>query len=143
GGRKGQGVAVEGLEALAATALISRSMKLMFRFERPSSDPGHTRLFSRHWRRADAFPSGHTMAAFASATVIASEYPAIAPVAYVLATYVGVARIQQDTHWASDVVVGALLGILIGRGALLLNHNLNLSPVFSASRKGLAVEATF
>jgi membrane-associated phospholipid phosphatase len=143
GGRKGQSVAIEGLEALAATALLSRALKLVFRFERPSSDPNHVGVFSGRWRRADAFPSGHSMAAFASATVLSSEYPIIGPFAYAAATYVGIARIQQSTHWASDVIVGAVLGIAVGRGALLVNHDLHLSPMLTRSGKGLMMEGTF
>ena len=65
-----------------------------------------------------SFPSGHTMAAFAAATVYAMEYSnrKIVPVlAYSVATVVGLSRITENKHWASDVLIGGILGHLIGR----------------------------
>ena len=65
-----------------------------------------------------SFPSGHTTAAFAAATVFAVEYkhqPVIPIVAYTIASLVGVSRITENKHWATDVFTGALLGYLTGR----------------------------
>ncbi len=143
GGAKGERVFIEGFEALAATAVTSRALKLIFRLERPSFDPDHKRVFSARWLKADAMPSGHTMAAFATATILAWEYPMIAPLTYLLATYVGVARIQQSTHWASDVLIGAGLGFLFGRGSVELNRWLRLTPAVAPSGGGVALRGRF
>ncbi|RYY71561.1 MAG: phosphatase PAP2 family protein [Chitinophagaceae bacterium] len=65
-----------------------------------------------------SFPSGHTTAAFAAATVFAVEYkhqPLIPIIAYSMATLVGVSRITENKHWATDVFTGAVLGYLTGR----------------------------
>ena len=65
-----------------------------------------------------AFPSGHTTAVFAAATVYAMEYrhyPWIPVFAYSFATAVGISRMTEAKHWPTDVVVGAVLGILSGR----------------------------
>lgn len=65
-----------------------------------------------------SFPSGHTTAAFAAATVYAMEYrhhPWIPVFAYTFATAVGVSRMTQTKHWPTDVLVGAALGILTGQ----------------------------
>jgi len=65
-----------------------------------------------------SFPSGHTMAAFAAATVYAMEYSdrKIIPImAYSAATVVGLSRITENKHWASDVLIGGILGHLLGR----------------------------
>ena len=65
-----------------------------------------------------SFPSGHTAAAFAAATVFAVEYknkPFIPIIAYSMATLVGVSRITENKHWTTDVVAGAALGYLTGR----------------------------
>ena len=75
--------------------------------------------------RAEAyrsFPSGHTLVAFAAATVVVEEtrrwWPGslwyIAPLAYGGATMAGVARMYSNNHWASDVVMGAALGAFSG-----------------------------
>lgn len=63
----------------------------------------------------DAFPSGHTAAAFAMATIFAkeySEYKAIPPILYSLAGLVAVSRLVQHEHWASDLLPGAAIGYL-------------------------------
>lgn len=65
-----------------------------------------------------SFPSGHTTVAFAAATVYALEYknrPLIPILAYSAATLIGVSRITENKHWATDVFVGAALGLVTGR----------------------------
>jgi hypothetical protein len=66
----------------------------------------------------DAFPSGHTATAFSIATVFATQYndTKVVPVLfYSAATLVGISRLTEHEHWASDVFVGALLGYLSGK----------------------------
>lgn len=66
----------------------------------------------------DAFPSGHTAAAFAMATVFAREYretPVIPVFMYSLAGIVGVTRLIEHEHYASDVFLGAVTGYLCAR----------------------------
>jgi hypothetical protein len=65
-----------------------------------------------------SFPSGHTTAAFAAATVYAMEYRksiVIPIISYTAASLVGISRITENKHWATDVVLGATLGYLCGR----------------------------
>lgn len=65
-----------------------------------------------------SFPSGHTTLAFAAATVYAMEYsdrPLIKILSYSAASIVGLSRITENKHWASDVLIGGVLGHLIGR----------------------------
>ena len=65
-----------------------------------------------------SFPSGHTTLAFAAATVYAMEYsdrPAIKILSYSAASIIGLSRITENKHWASDVLIGGILGHLIGR----------------------------
>ena len=66
----------------------------------------------------DAFPSGHTSTAFAIASVFAIQYSdklAVPVIAYSLAGLVGISRMTEHTHWASDVFVGAWAGYLCAR----------------------------
>lgn len=66
----------------------------------------------------DAFPSGHTATAFSIATVFATQYKDIKGVpffCYTAATAVGISRLTEHEHWASDVFAGALLGYLSGK----------------------------
>jgi membrane-associated phospholipid phosphatase len=66
----------------------------------------------------DAFPSGHTAAAFSIATVFATQYSdikAVPIISYSMATLVGVSRLTEHAHWSSDVFVGALFGYVCGK----------------------------
>lgn len=65
-----------------------------------------------------SFPSGHTTGAFAAATVFAIEYrekPLIPIISYTAASLIGLSRITENKHWATDVFVGAALGYLSGK----------------------------
>jgi len=76
-----------------------------------------------------SFPSGHTASAFAVATVFSrqySEYRAVPFVAYSLASLVGISRMVEHDHWASDVFVGAVLGYLCGKQ--VTNYERKLFP---------------
>ncbi len=111
---------------IVLSAAVGSVIKVTAGRERPSrSDQilGHERtvfhgpaLGLRH-ASCQSFPSGHTLSAFASATVLASFYPPAAPVFYVVATATGINRIVTHQHFLSDVVTGALLGHVL---ALLL-----------------------
>ena len=63
-----------------------------------------------------SFPSGHTAQAFAAATFMAKEYGQksiwYSIGAYTLAAGIGTMRVMNNRHWASDVLVGAGVGIL-------------------------------
>jgi membrane-associated phospholipid phosphatase len=72
-----------------------------------------------------SFPSGHTQAAFSAATVFAVEYqdqPWVPILAYSAATLVGLSRITQNAHWATDVVAGAALGYVTGKQVVRNYH---------------------
>lgn len=71
----------------------------------------------------DSLPSGHAAAAFALASVLSrrSEKNWVPWVCYGAAGLVGISRVYRDDHWASDVVLGALVGELSGR--LVLHWN--------------------
>lgn len=69
-------------------------------------------------RMSSSFPSGHTTVAFAAATVYAMEFkdkPLVPIISYTLASLIGLSRITENRHWATDVFAGAALGHLIGR----------------------------
>ena len=69
-----------------------------------------------------SFPSGHTTAGFSLAAVLAAHFPNYSLVSYSLATMVGISRIYTGMHYPSDVLSGALLGMLC---AVLTGHFIN------------------
>lgn len=87
-----------------------------------------------------SFYSGHTTFAFSIATVIAEEYhdkPLIPILAYTISTLVGLSRIYDNKHWASDVVLAAAVGYGIGRlVSNKANWGYNLTP--PRKKKGIA-----
>jgi len=77
-----------------------------------------------------SFPSGHTTIAFAAAAAATSEVHRLWPrytwaagtLLYGSATVVGLARMYQNQHWASDVVLGAGIGTLAGLKTVRYAH---------------------
>ena len=58
-----------------------------------------------------SFPSGHTSAAFAGATVLSSLVPRAAPAFFLLAAAVAYSRLYVGVHFPLDVVGGAVVGL--------------------------------
>ena len=64
-----------------------------------------------------SMPSGHTSQSFAVAAVANELYgKKVGTVAYLIAGLVAVSRINDNDHYLSDVIVGAGIGTIIGRG---------------------------
>lgn len=60
-----------------------------------------------------SFPSGHSSATFGAASFIHMRYGlkyAVLP--YLAATYTAYSRVHSDYHYNSDVIVGALIGVV-------------------------------
>lgn len=116
------------VQALAHAGIIVTLGKYFTGRQRPSYDKGKDywhwfptslNAFKKGYSQSgfDAFPSGHTIAAWSVATVIAKQYKEkkiIPIVCYTLATGVGLSRITEVAHWMSDVIIGAALGYSIG-----------------------------
>ena len=94
-----------------------------------------------------SFPSGHTSAAFAAASVVGHHYGLKASlVGYTAATFVGVSRIDSHRHYLSDVIAGATVGYVTGRTVShrdTATHSLVFMPIFSPSRRTAGVAVTW
>jgi membrane-associated phospholipid phosphatase len=67
-----------------------------------------------------SFPSGHASSSFATATVLQHHLGTKVGVpAYAIAAYIGASRVQDNRHYASDVIFGAAVGIASGRTVTL------------------------
>ncbi len=86
----------------------------------------------------DAFPSGHTSTAFSMASVFAHQYadkPLVPPFAYAIASVVGITRLTEHDHWASDVFAGACIGYLCGKQVVKHARKLDESSSHSFNKK--------
>lgn len=121
--KKLQAVALDGWEAsyfsLTLVGLVKTATSRSRAFENQGSWKRNG--FSRH----SSFPSGHTTQAFVLATVVSSHFPKtwVKILSYSLAAGVGLARMNDDVHFASDVLVGAALGTAVARTIFKRNQS--------------------
>jgi undecaprenyl-diphosphatase len=59
-----------------------------------------------------SFPSGHTVMAFSLAAAVSILFPRLSIPAFIAAVSIGISRILITSHYLSDVIVGAGIGIL-------------------------------
>jgi membrane-associated phospholipid phosphatase len=83
------------------------ALKFAVQRTRPNGDPR-------------SFPSGHATATFATAMVLQDHYGWKVGVPFFAgATYTAISRLSIDKHWASDVTMGAFVGIASARTVTL------------------------
>ncbi len=123
-----------GKAVIISNALVTYA-KVVTHRHRPNDD---TPTLKNKWDgpRADlknvSFFSSHTATAFALATTISSNYSEhkwVSPVAYTMASLVGISRITANEHWATDVFVGAVVGYSVGKLIDKLNRSKKIKLV--------------
>jgi len=91
-------------QALAVSGAYTGILKYTVHRERPD---GSDRL---------SFPSGHTSSAFSLAAVADHHYGwKVGVPAYLLASGIGLSRVESNRHNLSDVLAGATIGLIAGR----------------------------
>ncbi len=114
-------------EAVADVEILTTVLKDIDRRTRPIAAQGNygDTFFednSNNFHAIGSFPSGHTIAAFSIATVVARRYGNhrwVPYLAYGLATAIGFSRLTLSAHYVSDVFMGAALGYAITRFTVL------------------------
>ncbi len=148
--QRAKNVAMDGLAAsIIASGLITPTLKFLVGRERPSTTAATFKF--RPFTSNYSFPSGHATQAFAVATSVAENYPIwwVEGLAYGSAALIGYARIEQNAHYASDVVAGSLIGWSVAR-AVVHRHDrppnprrLSWTPYSNGSSSGLVFFKSF
>jgi undecaprenyl-diphosphatase len=77
----------------------------------------------------DSFPSGHTTLAFCLAFILTEYYPRYKFIFYTFAFMVCLHRLEGPAHFPTDILAGALLGIIVGKSfAGAHNHGEDWKP---------------
>ena len=131
------------LDSIAASAIasgvVTNALKYTIGRARPIDGlgPYNFQPFGGH----DSFSSGHTSEAFALASVISEHYdtPWVKFASYGLAGTVGYARLNNNRHWPSDVLSGAVIGTFVGKTVVHFNQKhrtIKLQPIVGPNVHG-------
>ena len=153
GAKREKAAALMAFESLVLTGLLTNGLKWAGGRERPANTDNR---FEWEGPSGDgfsaSFPSGHASQAFSVASVIAEvyddEYPWVPFVIYPAAAGVGLARVNDDRHWFSDIFVGGALGYFIGRmvveyNPFLRDNNLMILPFSDSGGQGVNFSYAF
>ena len=135
GNRRVESLGLHSVESILLADVLGGAIKLTVGRQRPSVDvktPDNFQLWrgfkGDQWR---SFPSGHTITAFAFASTVTREsqfwWPHatwyVGTIFYGGASMVGLSRIFNNRHWASDVMAGAAIGTLVGIKVVKYTHS--------------------
>lgn len=134
GQRRVQSLGLHSVESILLSDIVGSAIKFTAGRARPFVDidnPYDFQLFRGTDHKYQSFPSGHTINAFAFASTLTREtqfwWPHsvwyVGTVFYGGATLMGLSRIYNNQHWASDVMAGAALGTLIGVKVVKYTHS--------------------
>ncbi len=128
-------------QALAVNAVWTGALKYSLHRQRPDGSDYYS------------LPSGHTSTAFSLATVAEQHFGwRVGVPAYLVASGIGLSRVESNKHYLSDVIAGATLGVIVGRTVTRVNgepkakaRTLAVGPAADAhgSGVGLGVSATW
>lgn len=140
--KKAKETGLKGLEAYVITVVFTNVIKQVTHRHRPyQDDPPDPHAWDGPFSWGgpygtfgyNSFPSGHSSAIFAVATVIGLEYwdtKWVPVVSFGLAGFTALYRLAVNDHWASDVLVGSALGFAIGSMVYFnANKKLQIIPV--------------
>jgi len=106
---------IQTLLAHGLAALVVNGLKHLIGRPRPKFAHSGNWQFDPSWASGyDSFPSGHAAVSFAVATVLAKRFPAFGFLFLGIAAFVALSRILRGSHFPTDVVGAAVIGVLSG-----------------------------
>jgi membrane-associated phospholipid phosphatase len=155
GQRRVQSLGLHSVESILIADVLGGTIKMVAGRARPYVDIDNPADFQLFRGFSDdkyrSFPSGHTINAFAFASTVTREtqfwWPHsawyVGTVFYGGATLMGLSRIYNNQHWASDVMGGAAIGTLIGVKVVKYTHSHPGNPIDRRLIKGKAKSAMY
>lgn len=135
GNRRVAALGLHSVESMLLADILGGGIKMLAGRQRPFVDVKNPYNF-QFWRgfsgdQYRSFPSGHTITAFAFASTVTREsqfwWPHatwyVGTVFYGGASLVGLSRVYNNQHWASDVVAGAAIGTIVGLKVVEYTHS--------------------
>lgn len=104
-------------------SLVTGDIKDLVQRQRPYQGIAPAYLYTNDY----SFPSGHSVTAFIGATIILAYFGwKWGLVSYFVAALIGMSRIVLDVHYPSDVLAGAVIGIVLGEVVLFAAYRVGL-----------------
>jgi membrane-associated phospholipid phosphatase len=118
-------------EAMIDGVGVEQGMKLIFWRERPDVDNSRGKFFQTSAGIDSAFPSSHSVVAWAAAAELAGEYHSrwVRLLLYSAATGISVTRVLGQQHFPSDVLVGSAAGWFVGHYVYHKHHSQSLEKL--------------
>ncbi|NIJ39234.1 membrane-associated phospholipid phosphatase [Sphingopyxis panaciterrae] len=119
--------------SIGGTMLITQGMKEAFPSHRPDGSDNKS------------FPSGHTSTSFAAAATLHNRHGwEVGLPAYVVASFVGLSRVEAKRHRVGDVLVGAAIGTATGHLITTkANERVQIIPWGDTKGAGVAMSMQF
>ncbi len=136
-------IAFEILQTTFYAGIITTALKFAIGRTRPFVEAG-PKSFG-NWSVFDdtyhSLPSGHTTVAFSISTVLANNTKSdlLKIFAYLPAVLTAISRVYQDDHWASDVLLGGIVGYTTGSWVTSKHETKMQIQLLSSRRIGVII----
>ncbi|HEX3808449.1 MAG TPA: phosphatase PAP2 family protein [Rhizomicrobium sp.] len=110
------------LASLAAGSAVLHALKIMMGRRRPRDEFEHSLYgfkFFTFDTQYDSFPSGHALTIFCVASVACCAWPLLAVLWLALALWLALTRMFLTSHFLSDILIGAGVGVLASREVIV------------------------
>jgi membrane-associated phospholipid phosphatase len=110
------------LASLAVASVILHATKIVLGRRRPRDELELNLYGFRPFAfnlSSDSFPSGHALTIFCVAVILSAALPTLTALWFALAIYLALTRALLNSHFLSDVLVGAAIGLITTREVLL------------------------
>lgn len=110
------------LASLALASVILHTIKIMLGRRRPRDELELDLYGFRPFAfdlRSDSFPSGHALTIFCVSVVLSAALPNLAVLWFAIATFLALTRALLNSHFLSDVLVGAGTALITTREVLV------------------------